>query len=144
MLLHLDNPLHQLLQGRIQNGEAEYLPYLGKNECAAWWETASYKEYEFTKERPTISCPIITIFQRKDNRVRDEELESDEEDFNYLDFNYTPESFLYFERLPVDFNEQLFQYRLEEFAFVNFSVKPEAPFNNLYFLKDQQQYVSLF
>lgn len=144
LLLDMDNPLHQLLEERIRQGEAEYLPYIGKNECSAWWEVNSVKEYDFTTDRPDDSHPIATIFQRSGNRVTDEDRASGETDFDFLDFTYKPDSFLYFERLPTGFNERMFQYELSEFAYVNFAVRSEAPFENLYFLKAEKQYVSLF
>lgn len=142
ILLDMENALHQSLYEHLQNGEATYLPYIGKNECSAWWDFDSFLDYSFTQERPDAAYPVATIFQRKGNRVRDEQKEQD--NFDFFELAYTPDTFLYFERLPVGFDEYLFQYRLEEFAYVNFDLQPNHPFENLYFLNDEQKYVALF
>jgi CRISPR-associated protein Cas5h len=143
LLLDLDDPVHALLNERIQAGEAEYLPYFGKNECSAWWDVEDFRAYQFSSDKPGESFPIATIFRKDNLRVRDEK-ENEINVFDFFDFSPAPGYYLYFERLPVDFDERMFQYRIGEFAFINFPVKPNASIDNLYFLKDENKYVSLF
>ncbi len=38
LLLNTENADEQLLYERIKNQNAEFLPYLGKNDFSAWWE----------------------------------------------------------------------------------------------------------
>ena len=40
LLLDLDKPVQAKLHQRVLAIESEYVPYIGKNECTAWWETA--------------------------------------------------------------------------------------------------------
>lgn len=139
----LDNPLHAMLYDRIRKGESEYLPYLGKNECSAWWETEDFREYQFSEKRPLESFSISTIFRKDGVRVREQKEEAPEI-FDYFDFTPSTSYYMYFERLPVGFDERLLQYRMAEFAFANFPIKSKAEINHLYFLTDEKKYVSLF
>lgn len=143
LLLDLDDPLNRVLYERIHAGEAEYLPYMGKNECSAWWDTASVQEYGFSEEKPTDSFPVSTLF-RTDNWSVRKEKDDGFDKFELLDFTPKPQTFVYFERLPVDFDERLLQYRLANFAFTNFSLKPTAPLDNLLYLPNERKYAYLF
>ena len=143
LLADLDNSLQARLHDRIRVGEAEFLPYFGKNECAAWWETENVKEYTFSDEKPTVSYSIATIFQKNDWTVRDKK-DDGFDSFEMFDFGLKPETYIYFERIPVDFDERLLQYRLGNFAFTNFLLKPNAILDNLLYLPMAQKYVQLF
>lgn len=143
IMVDLDNPIQELLCERIWAGEAAYLPYFGKNECAAWWEVESVKVHNPSNERPSESFPVATIFRKKGVRVGD--LVEDVFDvFDFFDFTPTPQSFMYFERLPVDFDERLLQYRLEEFAYVSFPMKPSSFLANMIYLPNDLKYVALY
>lgn len=141
LLLELDNPVQARLHERIRAGEAEFLPYFGKNECAAWWENST--EYEISVESPSGSYALATIFKRGNWTVR-EEKDDGFDAFDLFDFSPKPETFIYFERLPIDFDERLFQYQLGDFTFTNFNLKPTAHMDNLFFLPNEQKYVQLF
>lgn len=143
LLADLDDPVQERLVERIMAGEAEYLPYFGKNECAAWWEVESVKVHKSSEEKPSASLPVATVFRKKGVRVGD--LTEDGFDaFDYFDFTLTPQSFMYFERLPIDFDERLLQYRLEEFAYVSFPMKPSSLLENMIYLPNDQKYVALY
>lgn len=140
LLLDEKKKFHQKLGNYIQRGNAEYIPYLGKNEFSAWWNAASYKEYHFSKkEIRNESVKIQTIFQKtntlKDNiEVRHPDL------FN---FDNTESPFIYFERLPKDFDLSLIQYDLKEFAFSNYQIKNAQTLENLFFVEELNAYVQL-
>ena len=63
--------------------------------------------------------------------------------FDLLSFweNETP--FMYFERLPKDFDTSLFQYNLGDYVFSTFGLKQTAKIDNLYLLTDLDYYVQL-
>lgn len=100
LLLDLDVEEQALLHERIQAGEAEYLPYFGKNECAAWWESESVREYEFEPFAATGDFRVSSVFVR-DEPVRSQRVKP------RVSFTLRQEvnaaSFAYFERLPIDF-----------------------------------------
>ena len=61
-----------------------------------------------------------------------------------LTFDFSEEqSFIYFERLPEDFDLDLLQYQQAEFAYSNFRIKNASQLSNLYYLKDLDAYVQL-
>ncbi len=100
LLLDLDVKEQALLCERIQAGEAEYLPYFGKNECAAWWEAESVQEYEFEPFAATGDFRVSSVFVRKGS-VKEGQAE--------LDFDIdlgkmvNAASYINFERLPIKF-----------------------------------------
>lgn len=143
VLADLDDPVQELLIERIWAGEAEYLPYFGKNECAAWWEVESVKVYKTSDEKPSESLPVATIFRKEDIRVGDFK-DDGYEAFDFFDFSPMPTSFMYFERLPVDFDERLFQYRMAEFAYLSFPMKPSSLLDDMVYLPNEMKYAALY
>jgi len=111
LLLDLDNEEQARLNDRIRAGEAEYLPYFGKNECAAWWERESVRAYEFEPFVATGDFRVSSVFVRKGS-VKDQKAD--------LDFDIdlgkmiNQATYIYFERLPIGF-------------FVGDSAKAESP-----------------
>lgn len=143
LLLNADEPVQQALYERIRAGEAEFLPYLGKNECAAWWDAASVMEYPFRETKPLEAFPVSTIFRTDGWTIQKEKTDTFDK-FDLFDFSSKRQNFAYFERLPVDFDEQLVQYRLASFAYTNFELKPTAPLENLLYLPNEHKYAYLF
>jgi CRISPR-associated protein Cas5h len=143
VMADLENPMHELLIARIKAGEAEYLPYFGKNECAAWWEVDSVKEHVSSDDRPKEPMPVATIFRKENIRVSDMK-EDGYEVFDFFDMTLTQSSFMYFERLPVDFDERLFQYRMGEFAYLSFPMKPSSLLDNMVYLDNEKKYAALY
>jgi CRISPR-associated protein Cas5h len=142
LLLDIHNEAQALLHNRIQAGEAYYLPYFGKNECSAWWEASSYKRYEYSTHKPNGNFELVTIFLKGDWTVQDKK-DDQFDDFEYFDFEPKPDKFLYFERLPIGFDQKLIQYQLRSFVFTNFPLKPSASLDNLLFLSNEQKYIQL-
>lgn len=128
---------------RLKNGETTYLPYLGKNEFSAWWDKASVKEYKYAAFKAAEDFKISSLFIRQ---------------YPLLSQKVTPKfspslrtitnvsSFLYFERLPVGFDESLLRYELAEFAFTDWTLKGDSVIENLFRIEadDQTKIIQLF
>ncbi|MEQ1746969.1 MAG: type I-B CRISPR-associated protein Cas5b [Saprospiraceae bacterium] len=100
LMLDLDDEVQALLHDRIRTGEADYLPYFGKNECSAWWDVDAVKAYEFEPFQADADFRVDSLFVRKGS-VREEKAD--------LDFDIdlgkmvNAATYIYFERLPIDF-----------------------------------------
>ncbi len=161
LLLDLENVIHANLHDKIRAGEAAYLPYFGKNEHAAWWETEGENgvlEYQFSNfDAAKENFRISSLFLRK-KPLRDQEAQI--EVFFSEETLLLPDSFLYFERLPIgfeqfrqkttpkrerkaeqkslDFSEPEpkgnweFQYQLADFAYTNWLLKPQSVLDDLF------------
>lgn len=170
LLLDLDVEDQARLHERIRAAEAEYLPYFGKNECAAWWEAESVKEYEFEPFVAASDFRVSSVF------VRDEPLRSQRVKPRVsftLRQVVNAASFAYFERLPIDFfvgdaletqKPDLFsgtdkqgnpkakplkfvQYALAEIAFTDWALRQDSFVSDLFELKspgDSPKIIQLF
>lgn len=128
------------LAENLKKGCAEFIPYLGKNEFTAWWSSDSYKEYHSSENETTNgSVKVRTIFQKE--TVLKNNMEAPFPDL--LNFDNTESPFIYFERLPRDFDLTLMQYDLSEFAFSNYQIKNAQTLKNLYFVDELNAYVQL-
>ncbi len=125
ILLDLKIPLHIKISEYLKNYHAEYLPYLGKNEFSVWW--TNYQDYNYTEFDPKQSFKINTIYIKDEPVVENRDIQPFEP-FNTEIGN----TFLYFERLPVEYNENLFQYEYRNFAFTDWSLK--ITYKTAYFL----------
>lgn len=153
LLLDLDIEVQALLYNRIRTGEAEYLPYFGKNECTAWWEADSMHEYNIEPFVATADFQVNSVFVRK-YPLRSQQAEP------YLDLEMgkmvNVATYAYFERLPIDFfvgdapeseKTDLFsvgsefrktkpvkfvQYDLAEFAFTDWTLRQHSVVPDLY------------
>lgn len=163
LLLDLDDATQAVLYRNILAGEAVYLPYFGKNEHTVWWDTEGengVREYEFSDFDATKgNFSIASVFVRK-SPLRGQEAEP--EVFFSEETLLLPDSFLYFERLPIgfeqfqqkpkskrdikaqqaslDFGEPEpepignweFQYQLADFAYTNWMLKPKSVLDHLF------------
>ena len=160
LLPDLDDPVQLLLHDRIIAGEAEYLPYFGKNECSAWWEADGVQSYDFEPFRGEGDFRVNSVFIRdypvREQRVKPRVSPSARKVLNAA-------TFAYFERLPVDFfvgdqekeilvKTDLFtasevpsvkrskplsfvQYDLAEFAFTDWVLQKDSIIHDLYHIK---------
>lgn len=135
MLFENDGDLFRELYQNLKNHDAEYLPYLGKNEFSAWWK--DWREHDFQKFEPgERSFEIRSVFI-KEEPVREGKARQ----------AYKPASipgFMFFENLPVGYGEKLMQYEYEAFAYTNCQLKQEYQVGNLYFLPETNEVVQLF
>ncbi len=149
LLLDTEIEEHALLYENIINQHAEFLPYLGKNDYSLWWDKEEVEEYDTESLNETReSFSISTIFNKRATTLK----ESKYDDINDLDMfdaglSLIPDSFVSFERLPVSFNEKLMQYAYADFVFTSYKLKPGAPIQNVYSIKNLQtkniEYVQL-
>lgn len=142
LLLNPEVHEEQLLFKNLENTKAEFIPYLGKNEFTAWWD--NFQEYTFTEidETQSITGKIATLFIR--NQVVKKSISKADMgilDLATEDFEELP--FMYFERLPIDFDLELIQYRMEEMVFTNQRIKNLESFSDLWYLNDLDVYVQL-
>lgn len=128
LLLDLDNPDHEKLYQFIGAGYAEYIPYFGKNEYQAWID-GPMLTYEHRAFKPADEFNISSLFI-KDGSIRKQKVRST---FSSV---MNKGSFCYFERLPVGFDEELCQYELGNFAYTDWTLKPDAVIDNLYEIVD--------
>jgi CRISPR-associated protein Cas5h len=140
LLLDEEESVQLQLSEYLKNGWTEYIPYLGKNEFTAWWNTNSYTEYQFLENKyPNESIIIKTIFQKES--VLKNDIEAPVPDL--LNFDITESPFMYFERLPKDFDLSLMQYKIGEFAYSNYQIKNAQTIENLFFVNELNSYVQL-
>ena len=141
LLLNIQNEAELKLYNYLQNGEAEYIPYFGKNEFHCWFNKNDFKEYSVNKIiEIKNNYQINTIFNKNNNTVKNF-IEEDEIDFEDLSNNEN--KFIYFERLPINYNETIFQYNYGEFIYTNYKFKNNLAIDNLYKIGDNEQYIQL-
>lgn len=140
LLLNQDSPDEKTLYDNILSFKAEFLPYLGKNDFSAWWVNA--KEYNSAKKFD-FSCNynIASVFSKTEAAskfvVRSMSMFStDTQKF----------SFLYFEKLPIGFDENLFQYSYADFVYSNASFKGEMNMSEAgeFYQIDENYIIQLF
>jgi CRISPR-associated protein Cas5h len=129
---------NQKLIQRIQNYEAEFLPYLGKNDFSLWWENVQvYKYEEFVpKQSYKVNSVFIKKMIVKDGKEVDDDVPAWEMDF-------TGGEFMYFERLPTAYDEELYQYKYQPFVLTTFELKRDYKIDNLYQL-DNDEIIQVF
>lgn len=126
---------------RICNQEAEYLPYLGKNDFSAWWDKDCVREYDCKEFDFTTDFYVSSIFLKETAVVNHLAKLSSRQDRKEIG-----ERFLYFERLPMDIDESLFQYRFGNFVYSNARFNKEMKFdhNAQFYLLDSSLVIQLF
>lgn len=118
LLLNIDNEIERTLYDRIKNMEAEFLPYMGKNDFSAWWENV--QEYQFEAFPIADNYKIASIFA-KTQAVSEYIVRS----MSMFANNSRTPIFVYFERLPAGFDEQLMQYNFADFVYSNATFSKE-------------------
>lgn len=142
LLLEEENSDHRKLYDYIRQGWAEYVPYFGKNEYAAWFE-GTFREYRFTEFIPETDFRISSLFI-KEGVLNGKQVEAS---FSMSLMKMVNESsFIYFERLPVGFHRVLMQYELADFAFTDWTLQAGTQIGNLYRLEDggENRIIQLF
>lgn len=132
LLLEEENADHLKLYDYIRQGWAEYVPYFGKNEYAAWFE-GTFREYRFSDFIPKTDFRISSLFI-KEGVLNGKQVVAS---FSMSLMKMMNESsFVYFERLPVGFHPVLMQYELADFAFTDWTLQTGTQIGNLYQLED--------
>ena len=139
LLVDLEIREQQNLFEYLKNGQTEYIPYFGKNEFHLWWDTDDFIDHNFEKSNVLNSSYKVASLFLKRGIVKDQK----EDVFDLFNFQNIEVPFIYFERLPVGFNEEIIQYDLGEFVYTTFNLKKEYILENLYMLKNSGHYVQL-
>jgi CRISPR-associated protein Cas5h len=135
VLLDRASAVEELLYQRLRRHEAEFLPYLGKNEFALSWDNVQ----EVPEVRPFVGerdFRVVSAFC-KTSRVSDSLARALSGPRARQNSAAEPPC-LHFERLPVGFDEHLMQYRYAEFVFSNARFQADTPIENLYEWLDSQ------
>lgn len=118
---------NQELIKRIQNCEAEFLPYLGKNDFSLWWENVQV--YDYKEFKPVSSYQVSSLFIKKMTVKDGKEVD---DDIPAWEMDFTGSEFMYFERLPISYDEELYQYEYQPFVLATFKLKKDYRIDNLY------------
>lgn len=137
--LDSDNTLQRRLMESLQNGEADYLPYFGKNEFSLWWNR--FVEYDYQPFDFIRNYEVATIFMKSREVIKEMVQEK-----LILPFamNGGESKFMTFEELPVGFNEQLLQYEKRPFVYTNFTLSKNLKIEGLFELQEQHELIQLF
>lgn len=110
---------HELLK-RLESKQAEFLPYMGKNEFYLWWD--SFHEHTvFEKVEQKEQFQVLTIIPKNENFVL--------KNSGYKE--RTTNYFYLFERLPIDWSENPRQYKYQDFLYTNAIFKSTESFESL-------------
>lgn len=142
LLLNMDNEIQHKLYDYVTGSIAEYIPYLGKNEYQAWLGD-DIKEYDFSQFSPSNEFVIESLFV-KEGTIQHKVVEPS---YSFtLNSMINQGSFCYFERLPIGFDEQLLQYQYNNFAYTDWTLKPDSKIDNLFKLQEnnQEKIIQLF
>ncbi len=112
LLLNLNDDVEKILYERIRDCKAEFLPYMGKNDFSAWWENVT--EYDAEKFSFESNYKIASIFA-KTEAVGGYVAKS----MSMFSKESKEATFMYFEKLPVSFEEKLYQYEYKDFVYSN-------------------------
>lgn len=139
ILLDRSNSDHEVLYQYLIRYRAEYLPYLGKNECSVWWDNTT--EYDFESFETDRSFKIHSLF------IKDQSLKGNIQWFTLDTSELTQDAYMYFENLPVGYlGKPIYQYEYKSFAFTNFTLKKQYRFPEEYpLLKlDDERIIQVF
>ncbi len=146
LLLHIENAYERKLYDHVKNSKSEFIPYLGKNDFQIWWDKNNVKEYSFIKDNHvTESLPIENLFIKPVGKtIRQNSVNQADEIFDWSQ-PITNDFFIFFERLPIGYDEQTSNYKYEDFVFTNRKLVPAflSATSNIYHLEDGNKIVQL-
>jgi CRISPR-associated protein Cas5h len=135
ILLNRENPVENTLFENIKKQHAVFIPYLGKNDYSAWWNKEDVREYEVKKFDFDSNFTIKTIFLKQNPLIQQVVIKK----FSFsLSNSAKVGSFFYFERLPIGFNERLYQYELGEFAYTDYLIAKDSEIDNLFQISESE------
>lgn len=121
VLLNEEIEEQQILIKNLLTYQAEFVPYLGKNDCSLWWENAD--EVKYSEFVPEGSFKMDSLFI-KEETVREGIKKPRFVPGKIRSLENLP--FLYFENLPVSYlGAPLFQYDYQPFAYTNYNLKED-------------------
>jgi len=142
LLLELSDNLQLQLYHHLSNNESNFIPYLGKNDFQLWWD--SFVEYEYEEGYvPKDSYRIETLFIKKEGTTIKESVESTRASIFDFSDPLTPDFFVYFENLPIEFDEKIKHYRQCNFVYTNKKLNKSYILDGLCFLKKEKKIIQL-
>lgn len=138
LLIDLDNDREKLLYDNVNSYQAEFLPYMGKNDFSAWW--VNCQEYKYCLFNFSSDYTIATIFSKTD-AVSGFVVKSMSRYASHIE-----PTWLYFEKLPIGFNEQLYQYSYGDFVYSNAKFSKEMNMSKAgeFYKIDEEKVIQLF
>ncbi len=126
LLLDDANEIEAKLLGRLQKGEATYIPYLGKNEFPVCWK--NFSEWQFEKATPQDFFRVASVFQK----TEEDRLQKKERGGRRA--GRTLGTFMNIEQVPTGFQKmgKEEQYRLGKYVFTDFDLAPDEILENLW------------
>lgn len=110
---------HELIT-RLEAREAEFLPYMGKNEFSLWWDNFhEHKEFKKTEQKELFQ--ILTIIPKDENFILK----------NSGHKERTTNYFYLFERLPIGWSDNPRQYKYQDFLYTNAKFKSADSFSSI-------------
>ncbi|HDP67990.1 MAG TPA: type I-B CRISPR-associated protein Cas5 [Candidatus Marinimicrobia bacterium] len=137
--LDTGDPVQLRLLESLQHGEADYLPYFGKNEFSLWWD--EFREYNYQPFDFSENYEVATIFMKSKEVIKEMVQKKIMAPFA---MNGGEPKFMIFEELPVGFDEQLLQYEKQPFVYTNFTLSKELQLEGLFRVQDHHGLVQLF
>jgi CRISPR-associated protein Cas5h len=151
LLLDLEKKDEQVLYDRIWQQEATYIPYLGKNDYSAWWYKEDVKdendkvlfqgvkEYDILQDDFNNNYKVETVFIKQkavvDSLAEEEEEDDFSDNFQISDFG----TYVYFEKLPIKYNEELYQYDYADFSLTDSKLKAGSlPPKSLFHIQEKK------
>ncbi len=143
LLLDLDSEYEKKLFTYLINGEAEYIPYLGKNDFQLWWDINSVIDHgEPIEDVPTESYIIQNLFIKPEGKT----IRKNSEQIADMIFDWNEPNnlnfYIFFENLPVGFDKVTTNYSFSNFVYSNKKLLPSFIPKNLYLL-DDNKYIQL-
>lgn len=123
----------------LQNGEADYLPYFGKNEFSLWWH--DFREYDYRPFDFSKDYEVATIFMKSREVIKEM---VQKKILSPFAMNGGEPKFMTFEELPVGFGEHLLQYEKRPFAYTNFTLSKDLQLEGLFEVQEQHELIQLF
>jgi CRISPR-associated protein Cas5h len=146
LLFHLNNKDEKRLYEYIKNSESEFIPYLGKNDFQIWWDKNNVKEYSFVEDsNVSESRPIENLFIKPAGKtIRQNRANQADEIFDWSQ-PITNDFFIFFERLPIGYDEQTSNYKFDNFVFTDRKLVPSFlnDTSNICHLIDDDKFVQL-
>jgi len=140
VLLELDNEKENDLYINLKNLESTYIPYAGKNDFSLWWE--NFIEYNFSPYIPDVDFRIDSIFIKEDVNKTIKDF-SHKKTANFFDSSHNFGNFIYFEKLPIGYDQNMPYYCFADFVYTNKTIKKDYQLNNLYKL-NKDKIIQLF
>jgi CRISPR-associated protein Cas5h len=147
LLLETNKEYEKILYERIQNQQAEFIPYLGKNDYSAWWYAKDVenengdvlfqgvREYEILEMESKQDFKIDTAFIKQNALIDSIAVDESDDDFGEFEISAFG-SYVYFEKLPYAYCDKLYQYKYTDFALTDSKLKAGSlPKKSLYHLK---------